>query len=190
MKSTALSVQNSLTSALHGYQDSAAAVKDHHHSTRQAIKDDPRRSDTAKKDDLAALAKETRAKLDALKANQESYVKGLRDKVELELRGNQPGDANSVLLRRDASSRVRKLADKKEAMEMLEDAIRNGDAEMAHAVGNRARNTGMFDVAEAYQAAYPDTAESAAALSYIEANTSDSAAYNVSNSITFSSPVD
>lgn len=188
-KSTAASVESALPSALNSYKESAAQVKAAHKAARQAIKDDPRRSEVAKKEDLAALDKDTRAKLDSIKSDQESYVSGLKSKIERELRGNQPTDANSVLLRRDAADRVRKINDKDEALAVLQDAIANGDAEMAHAIGNRARNTGMEGVAEVYQAAHPDTADSAAALAYLEANTSG-AAYNLSNQMTYAAPLD
>jgi hypothetical protein len=186
-KSTAASVESSLPSALNSYKESAAAVKDAHRAARQAILDDPMTSDLAKKQKLEALDDATRSKLDELKGQQESYVAGLRNKIEKELRGNQPADASSVLLRRDASDRVRKITDKQEAMDVLKDAIANGDAEMAHAIGNRARNAVWLDVAEAYQAAHPDTADSAAALAYVEANTSG-AAYNLSNQMTYAAP--
>lgn len=188
-KTTAASAERDLPSALRSFKERAAAVRDADKSARKAIKDDPRRSDAAKKDDLTALTKDTRSKLDGARADQEAYVKNLRDKIERELRGSQPGDATSVLLRRDASDRVRKLTDKDEAMQVLQDAIRNGDAEMAHAVGTLARNTAMLDVAEVYRAAHPDTADSAQALAYVEANTSGGA-FNLSNGITYAAPSD
>ena len=186
-KTTVLSVQNSLSSALNNYKDSAAAVQAAHHTARQAIREDPMTSDLAKKQSLEALGEATRSKLAALKDEQAGFINGLRDKVERDLRGNQPSDANSVILRRDASDRARKISDRREALDVLNDAIANGDESMAHAVGTLARNTAMLDVAEAYQAAFPRTAESAKALSYVEANTSG-AAFNMSNSITFSAP--
>jgi hypothetical protein len=186
-KTTAAAVERDLNSALFGFKDSAAALKAAHTSARQAIKDDPMISDLAKREKLADLGTQTRTKLDGIKAEQQSYITGLRDKIEREFRGNQPTDAASVVSRRDAADRARKLTDRQEAMEVLNDAIANGDADLAHAIGNRARNTAMSDVAEAYQAAFPTTAESAEALASIEANTSG-AAFNVSNSITFSAP--
>lgn len=188
-KSTALSVENSLNSALFGYKESAATVKAEHHAARKAIKEDPMTSDIAKKEKMEALAKDTRTKLDNLKGQQESYIAGLKSKVEKELRGDQPSDANSVLLRRDASDRVRKLTDKQEAMEVLQDAINNGDAEMTHAIGQRAQNNLWLDVSDAYKAAHPATADSAAALGHLEANTSGGA-FNLSNSITYAAPLD
>lgn len=186
-KTTAASAERDLPSALRSFKDRAAAVKDAHKFARQAIKDDPRRSDVAKKDDLAALDADTRGKLDAIKGEQDSYVSAFRDKIEREFRGTQPTDANSVLLRRDAADRTRRITDSREAMEMLNEAIANGDADMAHAIGSRARNSVWGDVAEAYQAAHPDTADSAQALAYVEANTSGGA-YNLSNQIAYSDP--
>lgn len=188
-KSTTASVESALSSALFGYKDSAAAVKAAHHVTRQAIKEDPMISDLAKQEKLDALAKDTRSKLDAIRAQQDSYIAGLKSTVEKELRGNQPADANSVLLRRDASDRVRKITDKHEAMDVLNDAIHNGDAEMAHAIGTRARNSRWLDVADVYKAAHPDTADSAAALTHVEATTSGGA-FNLSNSMTYAAPLD
>ncbi|MGW9629068.1 hypothetical protein ACWGST_00010 [Agromyces sp. NPDC055520] len=186
-KSTAASVESSLPSALNSYKESAAAVKDAHRTARQAILNDRMTSDLAKKQKLEALDKDTRGKLDGIKADQDSYVKNLRDKVERELRGSQPSDANSVLLRRDAADRARKIMDKQEAMEVLNDAIANGDDSLAHAVGNRARNNVWLDVAEAYRAAHPDAADSAAALAYVEGVTSGPA-FNISNQMTFAAP--
>lgn len=187
-KSTPLFVQNSLTSALNGYKDSAIAVKAAHKATRQAILDDTRRSDAAKKDDLAALSKDTRSKLDGIKAEQAGFVKTLRDQVEKEFRGSQPADAGSVVSRRDAADRARKL-DRSEAMSVLQDAIAGNDADFAHAIGTRARNVAWVDVAETYTGAFPETAGSAEALAYIDANTTGAAA-NLSNSATFADPLD
>lgn len=187
-KTTAASAERDLPSALRSFKDRAAAVKDAHKSVRQAIKDNPLTSDLAKKQNLEALDKDTRIKLDGIKGEQDSYVSGLRDKIEREFRGSQPTDANSVLLRRDASDRARRITDKQEAMAVLNDALANGDAEMAHAIGTRARNSVWLDVAEAHQAAHPDTADSAQALAYVEANTSGGA-WNLSNQISFSDPI-
>lgn len=186
-KTTAASVERDLMHSLNSYKESASQVKDAHRTARKAILDDAKTSDLGKKEKLDALDKQTRAKLDELKGQQETYVAGLKSKIERELRGSQLADANSVLLRRDAADRARKIADKQEAMDVLKDALRNGDDAMAHAIGNRARDTGMLDVAEAYQAAHPETADSAAALAYVEANTSGGA-YNLSNQMTYSAP--
>jgi len=188
-KHTAASVETSLPKAQLGFKERASAVKAAHDATKQAIKSDPMTSDLAKKDKLEALAKDTRNKLDGIKDEQTTYERGLRDTIERQLRGNQPADANSVLLRRDAADRVRKITDKQEALDVLNDAIANGDDSMAHTLGNRARNAAWLDVAEVYQGAYPDTADTAAALAYVEANTSG-AAHNLSNSITYSAPID
>lgn len=186
-KTTAASAERDPPSALRSFKERAAAVKDADKSARKAIKDDPRSSDAAKKDDLAALIKDTRTKLDAIRGDQDSYVKGLRDKIGSEFRGSQSSDASSVLLRHDAADRARRITDQREAMDVLDDAIANGDAEMAHAIGTRARNSAWMDVAESYQAAHPDTADSAQALAYVEANTGG-AAFNLSNQITYSDP--
>lgn len=187
-KSTAASVEQHLPSALRDFKERASSVKVAHVSARQEIKDDPMTSDLAKREKLEALDKATRSELDRIRAEQDSHVKGLRDKIERELRGTQPADANSILLRRDASSRVRKITDKAEALDALNDAIYNGDDAMAHAIGNSARGNVWLDVAEVYQAAYPDTADSAAALAYVEGTTSG-AAYNLSNGITYAAPI-
>lgn len=178
-KSTPLSVQNAFNSALKNSQESAASIKAAHAASRQAIKDDPMISDLARRGKLDSLAYETKAKLDGLKADQEAFVKGLRDKVEKEFRGNQPTDA---------ADRARKL-DKAEALEVLNDAIAGNDADFAHAVGVKARNNGWVNVAEVYQGAFPDTAGSAEALDYLDANASG-AGYNMFNSMTFSAPQD
>lgn len=87
-----------------------------------------------------------------------------------------------------AADRARKL-DRKEALEVLNDAIAGNDPDFGHAIGTRARNLGWEDVAHAYTAAYPDTADSAAALSWVESNTSG-AAYNIANQMTYAPPTD
>lgn len=116
-------------------------------------------------------------------------MSGLTKSLESELRGSQPTDANSVLLRRDAADRVRKIGSPQEAQDILQDALATGDESLAHAIGVRAYNVGWLAVADTWKAAYPSTAETAAALSYVEANTGG-AAYNLSNQITYSSPVE
>lgn len=188
-KHTPASVEKSLGSKLLGFKEDANAVKQARTLAVRAIKDDPMRSDLAKKTALEDLSRQTRSQLDAVRGKQDWYVKSLREEIARELCGDQPTDANSVLLRRDAADRARKLADQNEAMTVLQDAIFNGDDSLAHAIGGRARNAAWLGVAEAYQAAHPSTADSAQALAIVEANTSG-AAYNLSNGITYSAPSD
>lgn len=187
-KTTAASVETNLPAALNRFKESASAVKAAHVSARQAIKQDPMTSDLAKKQKLEALDQATKIELGRIRGEQDSHVENLRNKIERELRGDQPTDANSVLLRRDAADRARRVQDKTEALAVLNDAIANGDESMAHAVGAKARNNAWLDVAEAYQGAYPSTADSAAALAYVECVASGPA-YNLSNGITYSAPV-
>lgn len=189
-KSTPLSVQNAFNDKLKSSQEQAAAVKAAYDKARKAIKDDPRKTDLAKGDDLATLKWETRAKLDALKESQVSFVKDLRDKVEREFRGNQPTDAASVVSRRDASARARLIQDKREAMEVLQEAIAGNDPDFAHAIGVRSKNNIWVDVSDVYTAAFPETAGSAEALDYLDANGPGSAGYNLFSSMTFSTPAD
>lgn len=188
-KTATASLEQSLPAALNGFKQSASAIKAAHKTARQAILADEKTSDLGKKELLATLGQQTRTALDSIKAEQESYVKGLRDKVEGELRGSQPKDANSVLLRRDASDRARKVTDMQEALDVLNDAIANGDGEMAHAIANRARNTGMDNVTDVYREAFPTVADLAAALSYVE-EIASGPAYNLANQITYSAPND
>ncbi|WEK60280.1 MAG: hypothetical protein P0Y60_13265 [Candidatus Microbacterium colombiense] len=63
-----------------------------------------------------------------------------------------------------------------------------GDESMAPVIGTRARKSARFDVAEAYQAAHPITADSAATLAYVDVNASGSA-YELSNQSTYSAPI-
>ncbi len=86
-----------------------------------------------------------------------------------------------------AADRARKITEKRDAMDMLTDAITNGDRVLAQAIGGRARARLWGSVAEAYEAAYPDLADSEAALAYLEGLSSDGA-FNVSNSMAFASP--
>ncbi len=189
LKMSAADVESNLSSALFGFKDKAAAVKATHESARKAIIEDRTLSEIGVRDRVQALNEQTRAKLESIRADQESYITGLRAKVESDLRGNQPTDANSVLLRRDAADRARKIRDKDEALEVLNDAIANGDSIMAHAIGNRAQNTGMVDVTDAYTAAFPTTADSAAALAHVEELTTGPA-FNLSNQISYAPPSD
>ncbi|GAT74854.1 hypothetical protein MHM582_3362 [Microbacterium sp. HM58-2] len=187
-KTTLASAESSLNSALTSYKESAASIKEAHRVARQTILDDEMISDKAKHERLEALKVDTRSKLDGLRGQQDSYVDGLRTKLEKELRGHQPNDANSVLLRRDAAERARRIVDQQEALDVLNDAIANGDDTLAHAIGARARNTGLTGIVEVWKTAYPETADSAAALAYVEANTSGGA-YNLSNQMTYADPV-
>jgi len=189
IKLTAAGVERDLNAKLFGFKESAAQVKAAHKEAREAILNDPMTSDLAKDQLLDALKADTRAKLDGLRADQSAHIAGLKSTLEKQVRGTQATDAASVVSRRDAADRARRIEDKDEAMAVLNDAIANGDADMAHAIGNRARNTGMFGVAEAYTAAFPDTSDSAAALAYVE-EVSTGPAFNVANSATFSAPLD
>lgn len=189
IKTTVASLEKSLPSRLGEFKSRATAAKEAYQAKRRDILQNDRLSDTARTSDLAKLLDAHRKELDSIKAEQDTYVSGLTRSLESELRGSQPTDANSVLLRRDAADRVRKITSPQDAKDILQDAITNSDESLAHAIGIRAYNVGWLDVADTWKAAYPSTAETAAALSYVEANTSG-AAYNLSNQITYSSSVE
>lgn len=188
-KSTPLGVQNQLDSALFGYKDQASAVKATHSAAHKAIREDATLSDIGKRERFEALATVTRGKLDAIKADQVSYVSGLKTSLEKELRGSQPSDANSVLLRRDAYGRATKITDNAEAMGVLREAVASGDDSMAHAVGARARQQLWGDVHDVYKESFAGTAGVAEALTYVDEVTTG-LAYNVSNSATYAMPLD
>ncbi|UNK71726.1 hypothetical protein [Microbacterium sp. H1-D42] len=186
-KATPASIERDLKSSLENFKARAASIKDAYRATRQSIVDDVMASDFAKQGRLESLANETRGKLDSLRGEQDSYIKTVRSKVEQDLIGYQASDANSVLLRRDAADRARKIADESEALAMLGDAIRGGDDTLADAVGYRARQTGWINTLDAYKEARPESADSAAALAFVEGLDSDPG-HNLANQITYSAP--
>lgn len=187
IKSTPASVERELTSALSGFKERAAAIKEEHRATRQKIQNDEMLSALAKQTRLAELDTKTRERLDALRAEQEAKVSNVRVRLEKELFGNQPMDASSVLLRRDAADRARKINDEAEALSVLADAVRGGDETLAHALGHRARHAGWADVMDAYREAHPQAADSAVALAFVEGLDSDPG-FNLANQITYSAP--
>lgn len=187
IKSTPASVERELTSALNGFKERAAAIKEEHRATRQRIQNDEMLSALAKQTRLAELNMKTRERLDALRAEQEAKVSNVRVRLENELFGNQPMDASSVLLRRDAADRARKINDEIEALSVLRDAVRGGDETLAHALGRRARHAGWADVMDAYREAHPATTDTAVALAFVEGLASDPG-QNLANQITYSAP--
>lgn len=189
IKSTPAGVERELERELGRFKERAATLKDAHRAARQKIQDDPMTSDLAKRELIDELKVSTRAKLDALKGEQESYISGLRSTLERELAGNQPTDASSVLLRRDAADRARKIADEAEALSVLADAARGGDDTLADAVGYRARHAGWVNALDAYQQARPGAADSAVALAFVEGLATDPG-QNLANQITYADPVD
>jgi len=186
-KYTPIRAENELKDNLGRFHDRAAAIKKEYYDKRAAILNDDRLSAQAQNEDAAKLLDETTEKLKAVLEEQRSYVNGLKATLEKELRGNQPMDANSILLRRDAAERARKITDEKEALAVLADAARNGDDAMAHAVGHVARQSGWVDVHEAYQEAQPESAGVATALAYVEDYTS-SGAFNLANGMAYANP--
>lgn len=187
IKSTPASVESELQAKLNGFKDRATSIKDGYRETRRKILDDPMLSDLAKQTKLDALKVDTRAKLNTLKGEQESYISGLRSKLERELAGNQPMDASSVLLRRDAADRARKITNEAEALSVLADASRGGDDTLADAVGYRARHAGWVNAMDAYKEARPGAADSAVALAFVEGLATDPG-FNLASQIAFSDP--
>ncbi|MTE22651.1 hypothetical protein [Microbacterium sp. ZXX196] len=186
-KSTPAGVERELESAMHGFRDRAASVKAAHRTAREGILADEMASDLAKQTRIDELSAQTRGKLDAIRKEQDERVRSIRDRLERELLGDQPSDANSVLLRRDAADRARRISGEGEALDVLRDAVRGGDESLAHAVGHRARHEGWVDTLDAYREAHPQSADSAVALAFVESATSG-ASYNLANGITYSAP--
>jgi len=186
-KHTPAQVERQVDSAMNAYKERAAQVKAAHREARQKILDDVMLSEYAKQTRIEELDNKTRNELDVIRGEQSAYFRTLRGQLERELLGDQPSDANSVLLRRDAAERARRVADEGEALDVLRDAVRNGDETLAHAVGHRARHAGWADASDAYREAHPDKADSAVALAYVEDYTA-SGAYNLASQITYSAP--
>lgn len=179
-RSTPAGVERDLKSSFEQFKTRATAIKDAHRATRQEIQADEMASDFAKSKRIEELDAETRTKLDAIREEQETYVRNKRYNLERELLGDQPTDANSVLLRRDAADRARRVADESEAMAVMADAVRGGD-------DSRARQSGWVDALDAYREAHPRSADSAQALAVVEALSTDPA-YNLATGITYSAP--
>ncbi|WP_353816288.1 hypothetical protein [Agromyces sp. SYSU T00266] len=177
-------VEKNLKSKTEGFHARARAAKEAHRAKRDEILADDRLTREAKQEDLTKLAELTNNQLRSIKEEQVAFVNGLRSEIERAVLGNQPTDANSVLLRRDAADRARRIKDEKEAVEVLNDAARSGDESLAHAVGYRARNSGWIDALEAYRAVQPTGAENATALAVVE-NLSSDTGYNLANQINY-----
>lgn len=188
-KYTPLSVQNELTSKVHAFHDRAKAAKESYYAARKEILDNDRLSPGAQHDDIAKLTEKVADQLKGILEEQQRFVDGLKASIEKQLRGDQPSDANSIMLRRDAADRVRKLADEREALTMLADAIHNGDDTLQHAIGHVGRQKAWLNVRDAYQAAQPETADIAMALAYVEDATSD-VGYRMGNSMAYSQPTE
>jgi hypothetical protein len=186
-KYTPLRAENELKSKIHGFHDRAKAAKEAYYAARKEVLSDERLSPSAQQEDLAKLTDKVAEQLKGILEEQQRFVDGLKATIETQLRGSQPTDANSVLLRRDASQRARKIDNEKEALAVLRDAISSGDESLAHAIGYKARQTGWFDVAEAWKAAHPETAGLAEALAFVEDATSGGA-FNLSNSMAYAAP--
>jgi hypothetical protein len=188
-KTTPNSLERDLTYTFAAFKERATEVKHAHRAARQEIQGDPMLSDLAKRERTEELNTQTRKALSDMRAEQQTYVKDLRTKVERELLGTQPMDAQSVLLRRDAADRARRIADEKEALAVLEDATRSGDDSLAHAVGYRARNSGWINALDAYREAQPGSADTATALAKLESLDRDPS-YNFANQMTYAAPND
>jgi len=186
-KSTPAGVERDLRSALAGFHERAAAVKDAHRAARKEIQEDVNASEHGKRTRLDTLNGLTKSKLDDIKKEQLEYVSGVRDRLERELLGHQPSDANSVLLRRDAADRARKLSTEEDALAVLSDAARSGDHTLMDAVGYRARNSGWTDALDAYREARPESADAATALATVEGLSTDGG-YNLATSMAYTMP--
>lgn len=187
MKSTPAGVERDLREALERFGERASAIRKAHDTARREIQQDVNASDYGKRTRTDALTEQTRSKLADLKKEQLEYVAGLRDRLERELLGDQPSDANSVLLRRDAADRARKLTDEKDALAVLSDAARSGDTSLMDALGYRARNSGWTDLLDAYREARPESADTATALATVEGLSTDGA-YNLTTSMRYAMP--
>ena len=188
-KYTLAGLSASFNRAVTGYHARAKAIKNAFPAQRQAILDDETRSQSWKNEKLQELADATRKALTDIREEQETYVRNLKVNVERALLGDQSKDANSVLLRRDAADRARRVKDEQEALDILQDSIRTGDESMADALGYRARGQAWISVLDAYREGRPDAAETAGALAFVESMESEGA-YNMANSIAYSMPHD
>ena len=166
-KATLASIERDLKTSLGRFREQATEIKHAHQRTYKSIVEDEMISELAKRQKIEAPSKDTRAKLDALRAKQDQHIKSVRFDVEKDLIGYQSPNANDILLRRDAA--------------------RGGDDSLADAIGYRARQAGWLNALDAYQEARPQAADSAAALAFVEGLDSNTE-YNLSNQISYSTP--
>lgn len=186
-KYTPSAVETELKKKIAGFHDRAVAAKKDYYARRQEILDNDRLSPSAQHEDIAKLTDEVAETLAAIKGEQDAYVSNLKSNIEKELRGSQPMDANSILLRRDAADRARKITDEKEALAVMADAVWSGDESLAHAIGHVARQSGWVSATDAYRASYPSSADAATALAYVEEFTSGGG-WNLANGAAYSNP--
>lgn len=167
-KYTRSSVESTLNNKRAGFHGRAETAKDAWRTSRKAVLDNPRLSEQAKRDDIAELDKKLKETLAGIREEEESYVRGLTSEVEKAMRGDQPTDSSSVLLRRDALDRVRNITTQREALEVLREAVQNGDDTLLDAIGMRGRKYFWGAVVEEFEAARPDVSGAADALLYLE----------------------
>jgi len=172
-KYTRSSIESLVTSKRAGFHGRAQTAKEAYLPARKAIMDDPRLSEQAKRDDVAKLADQLREKLAGIREEQQTYERSLTSEVEKASRGEQPTDANSVMLRRDALDRVRNIDTQNEALDVLREALANGDDTLVDAIGQRGRQRLWGAVVEQVEALRPDVADAVAALRYLKALDSD-----------------
>jgi hypothetical protein len=73
-----------------------------------------------------------------------------------------PGDVASLTIsRRDAGDRIADISDSTQMQRLLDQAVRNGDDVLAHAIVEKAITTGTGDsaVTESFMSAYPDLSD-------------------------------
>lgn len=185
IKHTPASVETKLKSRIEGFHERAHATKSAFYAQRDEVFKNDRLTADAKKEDVLKEVKKTNEKLLSIREEQDAFISGYQSEIERAVLGSQPSDAESVMLRRDAAARARKIADEAEAIEVIKDATRLGDSGLAHAAGYRARQKGWVDALDAYREAQPAGADNAVALATIESLTSD-AGYILTNSMAYS----
>lgn len=119
----------------------------------------------AKQIGIARAYREARDRITAMRQEEADRVTSERAKLSRRLFGHEgTADAQTVIVRRDASDRAAKLTGPEEAEAALRRAEADGDAHLAQAIAKQSYANGWADVVQTWFAANPQAGETAEQL--------------------------
>ena len=142
---------SAMESEIAAYRNIAEATRSDFRRTREAIVNDPMRSDLAKSQEVAAARDFANSRIEEAWRKERQYLADSRERVERAAFsiGFSPSTTDIVALR-DAEDRVAKVDDERQALSMYERAKQIGDKTMISALVSHAHRSGMSNVLEAH----------------------------------------
>lgn len=164
---------DSLNNEINGYRAKAVAEITQYRDLQNKLKNDPTLTPQGKHELLADAHRLVTESVTKIAKQEENAIAAKTESLQRALIARIGTNGSDVIAMRDAEERADRLDDDKEAMRIIERAIRSDDRSLAHAVIRKANESGWAEVVDKAAEAYPSAGEAIRDAAELQRYTAD-----------------